>query len=219
MNKIYNENDLKQSKLIKDLKELPKIEAPENFEYNLMTRIQNKNFGESLNEKPMFNFVKFFAPSAIVVTIVLLFFIFLPTADQRNVPSNSTNSIENQAIADNSVAPFKKEENAKNSVQQTSPNAGTIAQPSMSSNQRPINQIDDSRSVKVDDYISGANSNKTDLERGNVVSGGNQPVGDNGFFISERPDKKTLDRYRARVDSVKKAQLKADSLKKAQKTH
>ena len=218
MNNIYNENEQKQSKLINDLKELPKIKAPENFEYNLMTKIQNKNFGESLNQKSQFNFVKFFAPSAIVVTIVLLFFIFLPSSNQRNVPSNSPRIIENQAIADNSVAPFKKEENANNS-NQASQNTISIPQLSHSSNERPLNQIDDSRSVKVDDYISGANSNQKGLERGNIVNGGSEPAGDNGFFISERPDKKTLDKYRARVDSVKKAQFKADSLKKVQKTH
>jgi hypothetical protein len=218
MNKIYNENEQKQSKLIKDLKELPKLKAPENFEYNLMTKIQNKNFGESLNQKPQFNFVKFFAPSAIVVTIVLLFFVFLPSSNQRNVPSNSPRIVENPVIADNSTAPLKNEENAKNS-KQAPQNTVSTPQSSQFSNERPLNQIDDSRSVKVDDFISGANSNQNNLERGNVVNGGSGPAGDNGFFISERPDKKTLDKYRARVDSVKKAQLKADSLKKAQKMH
>ena len=48
--KDYN-IDSKQSKLIEDLKSLPKIKAPENFEYNLMTRIQNQNFGDVKKER------------------------------------------------------------------------------------------------------------------------------------------------------------------------
>ena len=215
MSNIYNENEEKKSKLIKDLKELPKIKAPENFEYNLLTKIQNNNFGDLNTEKPQFNFVKFFAPSAVVVTIVLLFFIFLPSSNQRNVTPTTPHLIENQAVADNSVTPLKKENNIKNPVQNSLP---APLQRNFSPDRQP-GKIDGSRSVRVDDYISGANQNKSDLERGNMVSSGNEPVGDNGYFISEHPDKKTLEKYRARIDSVKKAQLRADSLKKAQKTH
>lgn len=217
MSNIYNENEEKESKLIKDLKELPKVKAPENFEYNLMTRIQNKNFGEPLTEKPKFNFIKFFAPSAVVVTVVLLFFLFLPSANQRNITPNAPHYIENPAVANNSIAPLKKEETLNNSAQ-ISRNKLLSPAPRSSYQERQVNPIDNSRSVRVDDYISGANQNKTDIERGNVVSSGNEPESNNGFFISERPDKNTLEKYRARIDSLKKAQLKADSLKKAQKT-
>ncbi|NMB83090.1 MAG: hypothetical protein GYA14_14855, partial [Ignavibacteria bacterium] len=65
---IYNDEEKQFSKLIKDLKELPKVEAPDNFEFQLMTRIQNKNFGENPLPREKFNLVKFFAPSAVVVT-------------------------------------------------------------------------------------------------------------------------------------------------------
>ena len=65
----------KQSKLIEDLKSLPKIKAPENFEYNLMTRIQNQNFGDVKKERMPFNLVKFLAPSAVVVTGLIIFFL------------------------------------------------------------------------------------------------------------------------------------------------
>ena len=82
MNNIYNTEDSKQTDLLKDLKALPKINAPENFEFNLMTRIQNKNFGLVEDEKPTFNFIKVFAPSAAVVTVIILFFVFYPQGDQ-----------------------------------------------------------------------------------------------------------------------------------------
>jgi len=36
-----------------------------------------------------------------------------------------------------------------------------------------------------------------------------------GFRIENKLDKKTIEKFRAELDSLKKAQLKADSLKKA----
>jgi hypothetical protein len=42
--KDQNNMDNGYEKLIKDLKKLPKVDAPDNFEYNLMTRIQNGQF-------------------------------------------------------------------------------------------------------------------------------------------------------------------------------
>ena len=62
MKTIYNEKQNKHSEMIKDLQNLPKIETPENFEYNLMTRIKNKNFGNVEKDKPVFNWVRFLAP-------------------------------------------------------------------------------------------------------------------------------------------------------------
>ena len=79
MKKIYNDEENKFSELLNDLKDLPKIKAPDNFEYNLMTRIQNKNFGTVEKERPQFNLVKFLAPSAVVVATIILIFIFLPS--------------------------------------------------------------------------------------------------------------------------------------------
>lgn len=225
MSKIYNENDYKN--LVKDLKELPKINAPENFEYNLMTRIQNKNFGSVQDETPKFNWLKFLAPSAVVVTAIILFFIFLPQANQTNNPLlTQPKNIDSQSIVDNSAKVteglVKKNLQQKEFYAQPNQDKAGNTQSMISSNNSAaprsgLMPLSSKKSVAVDDYISGQNSNQKDMLRGNIVNSGDQPSEFEGLLVPQKTDQKTVQKYRAQADSVKKAQAKADSLKKAQK--
>jgi len=212
MNKIYNNSETEQSKLVKDLKELPKIKAPDNFEFNLMTKIENRNFGKQKEERLQFNLLKFLAPSAVVIAAIILFFVFLPTTNQNNNPIQTPDS---KMIVDNSSSLTKEIADKKVSPStQSNSNVAAIQQNSKQVGQSPINNP---RAIRVDDYIANENANQKDMEHGNVVKSGNEPAQYDGFFVTEKPDKKTLEKIRAQLDSVKKAQLKADSLKKMQK--
>lgn len=228
MNKIYNDNDNKHSNLLKDLKNLPKVDAPDNFEFNLMTRIENKNFNLPEEVQPKFNLVKFLAPSAIVVTAVLLFFIFYPKGEQlNNIQPNQQQPLVSQSIADNTptantqfvekVSP-KKENPAVNQKQITTEDFQDQAlRDQARADNRPMPLQRNPNSVSVDRYISGDNFTRSDLTRGNVVNSGDQPLESDGFLFKQRMSQQTLKRYREVVDSLKKAQLRLDSLKKASK--
>jgi len=54
------------------------------------------------------------------------------------------------------------------------------------------------------------------MQRGNVVKSGDDPIVD-GFFVEKQTDKQFIEKYRAALDSLRKAQQKADSLRKALK--
>jgi hypothetical protein len=102
------EKDKEFQKLKSLLQELPKIEAPDNFEYNLMTRIQNKSFEiKSENKKNIFFWV--YTPAfALVASVVLVFFIFtdsdLDSEDPWNIQPKlrpelqSSNSLEDDKL-------------------------------------------------------------------------------------------------------------------------
>jgi hypothetical protein len=226
----YN-NESRHSKLIEDLKSLPKIQAPENFEYNLMTRIQNQNFGDVKRERMPFNLTKFLAPSAIVVTALILFFIFFsPSKRQNENPfmteplaiasdsqtalsdkdlslNNRTTSAESQTgIAETNIS----KQNKNNLDAKIQPNDVVVKK----QNRYPINS---NRSISLDDFISGDSQQKSSLEGGNVVSGGENSPEFDGFLVRQAPDKATAAKYRAYIDSVKKARLIADSIKNASK--
>jgi hypothetical protein len=224
---IYNDEEKKYSKLIEDLKELPEVKAPDNFEFLLMTRIQNKNFENEKALKEPFNFIKFFAPSAVVVSIIILFFIFLPgndtqyenplmsdpsqIASQIDHKNNSDGDVNNQKVSERNNITESKEPLSSRSYNVTvNPNDAVIKQ----SEKYPIFR---NRSVALDDYISGESSKRNSLQRGNVVKSGDDASEFDGFFIREEPDQKTIEKYRLMLDSVKRAQAKADSLKRAKK--
>ncbi len=221
MKKIYNDEENKFSKMLKDLKDLPNIKAPDNFEYNLLTRIQNKNFGTVEKREPQFNWIKFLAPSAVAVSVIILFFIFLPSSQENNNQLLQQTKLQDNQSAVNNSPSAKNELNNQQSVPSNTriqPNSSSL----LGSNNQTVkpstrSPLYDSRSIKLDDYISGANKNRSNTNRGNIVNNGEESSQYDGFVVSEKPDKKTLERYRAVVDSIKKAQLKADSLKKVQK--
>ncbi|MEK6553237.1 MAG: hypothetical protein AABZ54_07300 [Bacteroidota bacterium] len=221
MKKIYNDEENKFSELLNDLKDLPKIKAPDNFEYNLMTRIQNKNFGMVEKERPQFNWVKFLAPSAVVVATIILIFIFLPSSQETNNQLlQQTKLPDNQSAVNNSLSAkneLKNQQSIPSSTKLQSNSSVLLGSNDQTTKPSVRSPLYDSRSIKLDDYISGSNKNQSNTNRGNIVNNGEEPSQYDGFIVSEKPDKKTLERYRAVVDSIKKAQLKVDSLKKIQK--
>lgn len=224
MNKIYNENESSRSKLIEDLKKLPKVNAPDNFEFNLMTRIQNKTFQTTDEKISGFSLAKFLAPSAVVVAVVLLFFIFYPQKEQINnirmsqertiippVVQPENHQIQAKDLAINKQIPKssnKQTEERNQSVQEQ-------PEPQLFRANRSDLLQNNQNAISLDEYISGDNSNQRNLQRGSVVTSENQLPEFDGFFIKQKTDPQTLKRYREVVDSMKKAQLKLDSLKKA----
>ncbi|MCX7875205.1 MAG: hypothetical protein N2321_03440 [Melioribacteraceae bacterium] len=219
MNNFYNE-EKKYSKLVNDLKNLPHIKAPENFEFNLMTRIENKNFGDSkIPKTTSFNIFKFLAPSAIVLTAFILFFIFYPSKNeiQNQIEQNQTVADTQTLIVQNNdkiekLIPNKVERKSttKKSVPSNSQNA--IVENKTSKLQELFNQ----KAVSVDEYLSGTTVSKRTIQRSNIVKSGDEPIVD-GFLIEKQTDKQTIEKYRAALDSLRKAQEKADSIKKSQK--
>ena len=75
--KVQNINGEEQYKdIIKSLKELPKIKAPDNFELKLMTRIHNKNFNIERDKSFNFTIWGFLKPAmAVSLTAVVIFFV------------------------------------------------------------------------------------------------------------------------------------------------
>jgi hypothetical protein len=217
MNKSYNNNE--QLDMLNDLKNLPKIKTPDNFEYNLMTKIQNKNFGLTIDNEYHFNWVKFFAPSALIISLVLVFFIFfshqnreiksegtiakrIETQPLVNIPTISNKKLTDQTIADNHRTVKSEEVDLQNSKPENS---------SLESQEN--NPITNRKPIVLDEYISGHNKQKDDLTQGNVIREGGESANLSGLIESKKLDRKTLKIYRALVDSIKRA----DSLKKALK--
>ena len=232
--KIKNYSDeSNHKKLMEDLKSLPKIKAPENFEYNLMTRIQNQNFGELKKERVPFNIIKFLAPSAVVVTAFILFFLFYsPSQQQIDNPfmidppaivsdSQGTITSTNKDLAFNNQTSASESQTRTVEPQINKQGEGNLDVKPQTNDAVVKRQgkypINSRRSVALDDFISGDSQQKSTMERGNIVNNGEQAPDFDGFYIRQKPDKATITKYRSLIDSVKKAQMKADSIKKARK--
>lgn len=85
---LNNEDDIKYSKLIKDLKQLKKVNAPEYFEANLMRKINSQDYKE---KQPLSFWEKILIPSRFVpsasmavAAVILLFFVNTGSDDLQN---------------------------------------------------------------------------------------------------------------------------------------
>ncbi len=89
--KIFDENAV--SELLRNLR---KEKAPENFEYHLMVRIQNKNFGSAVKEEKSSLFW-IFLPSASIVAAAVVVLIFLFNGIGNDMPISQPKVIKNKS--------------------------------------------------------------------------------------------------------------------------
>lgn len=68
---FYDDNNFKN--LLNDLKNLPKVDAPSDFEFKLFAKIKNESFGQEKSDFSLFGFLK---PAFSIVVILLVFFVF-----------------------------------------------------------------------------------------------------------------------------------------------
>ncbi len=86
MNEEKFTDDNQYSELKKLLNEIPKVNAPDNFEFNLMTKIQNKNF-EVKSEKKKTIFSWALTPAlGFAASVFLILFLFTGNEDLDNNP-------------------------------------------------------------------------------------------------------------------------------------
>ncbi|MGK9370039.1 hypothetical protein ACSSWA_14170 [Melioribacter sp. Ez-97] len=201
----YNDDEQKYSKLIEDLKRLPRVNTDDNFEYVLMTRIRNGNFGNaSESERIQFGLIRFLAPTAVVATVIVLFVLFLPGEQNYEDPLMSEPQVIISELDHQSVSSPQETEPPVEKKIQTEENsfADKIEEPQGNVRNYPILP---GRSVELDDYIAGKNYKRSNLLQGSVVKAGENVPEFDGFFVRQNPDPEMIRKYRKMIDSLKRA--------------
>jgi hypothetical protein len=157
-----------------------------------------------------------------MATAIILFFVFLPSNNNDENPLLSDpKPIQNQLLSGNSSDSIEKlSEKVEVALPSMAKKEFTI-KPEIQPQIQPNNQsraLQNSRSIALDEFISGKSSLKeSSSKRASVVSSGDAAEEFDGFFVREPLDAQTLKKYRDALDSIKNAEIKKDSLKKAGK--
>ena len=219
---LYN-NKSNYENVSKILGELPKIGAPDNFEYNLMTKIQNKNFGDEGNttsQKSKFSWI--FAPASVVaVSIVIMFFVFdfqkvepenllmsepqkrnELTAGLTNTDVESKKIVESSADLDDSELvmtskPLAAKEKNEDSALADNAVGGSLA---FNSEKRVILPFNANDAIDLDSYISDGRNSASMNSRGLTVGSGGAEPGFEGFMIQINDAQ--LNELKAKMDSL-----------------
>ncbi len=214
---LYNSKDENYKHVVNLLKELPKVKAEDNFEYNLRVKIQNKNFGLKTEENVRFSLWKILVPTTSLVAASLLGFLFLLNNSNDNtenpfqlVPKLRTEAMgnllissDNAEISDSDVIIKKENEN----ISELNSLKGSENKIDYVSNDQAIKKVDfpfkDYKSTNLDEAI-GQNRNlpQSDI-RATLVGRKNSNLYFDGFYIREEVDKKNVEAMKARLDSLK----------------
>lgn len=211
----YNFNDDEYQHVIKLLNDLPKVNASENFQYNLNVKIENKQF--ELNTKEYHPILpwKIVVPASSAVAMVVLFFTFFVESDNLENPfhiqpklrneitsnifeaNKSSDKLGNSKISENDV--ILKDDIKSNEVHSL-PN-------SVISEENIIAEFpfDASKSTDLDNIIADDESKTNISQRANLVGRSNNNSSFNGFFIREEINKEEFEALKARNDSLIKA--------------
>ncbi len=198
--KSYNSDEEKYSNLINLLQSLPQEKAPDNFEFNLFTKIRNGNF--SLNTKKELKFeipAWVYAPFAALVLSAVVFFVVV---DVENFNLQQPLSSERMV---NTVKVTHKESNPKiKAVLVPNPRYRVV----INQNDAVVKEkvpipISPEKSVYLDSYLTGekATANKGNLNR--LVSEKANFFRFDGFMPVVN-DFQSINQLRARIDSIRK---------------
>ena len=219
-NHIVDEKEFEKLQTL--LKELPKIEASDNFEYNLMTRIQNKNFDIKSEKKKSLLFWVSTPTFALVASVILVFFVFTdsdidtedtwnsqpklrPELQSSQISNSNTKQIEEPEIISKQSASKRKISSKVNpSVQMQKP---TNEKKDVAANQKsqPVYPFDKNESVDLDQLLEDESPTLNNGAAKAQLAGESEASKSqfSGFFIRQVEAEARKESLRVREDSLK----------------
>lgn len=206
----YDINEEKYSHVISLLKNLPKKEAPSNFEYNLKVRIENKNFKSKFDEEKAYRIPwRIVIPSfGTVAVIALIFFSSLFNQDPIENPFQMKPQLRSN-YSSNSFDGYVK--NAFGVSKKINENDVIIKleQPKMAKNDElstkseiniPQYLLNEGRSTDLDKVINPHGVSRLS-HRAALTRSSNSRF--SGFYMYHEIDRAEFERLKARNDSIR----------------
>lgn len=218
-NNFYNNEESEFKETIDSLKSLPKIKADDNFEYNLMVKINNENF-ELKTEKAKKSVLWKVLPAPAVVAAAILAFFLMPeeTVDTGNSllqfsPIQVIDSAKQAQLSAQSSALAIKDKAVDETVQnkevksEALSNEEKVFRMNVQENDVAVKEkmnipFDPRKEVDIDNYIDGKEANTTAGSPANLVSGGDKVTRFEGFIIKNQNEKDSLSKMDSKKDSL-----------------
>jgi hypothetical protein len=210
MNEEKFTDDNEFSELKKLLKEIPKVKAPDNFEFNLMTKIQNQNF-EVKSEKKKSIFSWALTPAiAFAVSVFLVLFLFTNEDDLLDNPWNSTpRLIENNIAEVNSDQPktsAKKKSSSPKANKSISNKVSSNNLVAETNNQKDF-PFEKGTSVNLDEGLQIDSNPNSNTGSARLAGSSNSNTSRfNGFFLREVEKYQKEDSLDSRKDSTSQSE-------------
>ncbi len=211
MGSLNNNLDL----LLNDLKNLPRIQAPDNFEFNLHTKIQNGSFevNSETAQKRSFFWVTIPAFSLVLSAVVLFFIVDVNPAEQEDLlmshPEPIISSINQESSINSTVSQQEKStETTQIDLPSNSPGYRMVLKQNDVVVKERINYpFDLTQSVDLDRHLGVSDEgNEPTSNPIRTVGAGTDNTGFSGFFVRVPMTLDERKALKARLDSIKQIQ-------------
>ncbi len=217
MGKLYNNDENEFSDLVKTLQDLPRLKAPDNFEYNLLTKIKNKSFETAVSPKrKVFAGWKLIPATALVFSVVILFFVLIgDNVETENPfledprPRENVIPVANDATIAGQLN--EQEQNKSENAQSADYEKELSAQPenSLVNAGDKVYPFSKNNNVEIDKFLNGEKLPRSEVRSPVLV--GNSKF--NGFWIRDRSNRREVQEMKAKFDSVMKSTKNVDTKK------
>ena len=203
---FYNDNENEFSEVIDLLKKLPKIKAPDNFEFNLSTRIQNGNFNLPQENAASKWLTWGLGPiTAVALSAIVFFFVISNSGFQKENLLMQNPELRQSANVDNNPgirSNFKMLNKEDEFSQSFSDKLRAILGPNdvvVKKTQFPFSHTN---SIDLDAYINGNKGTAQSNSNIKTVSSGPASINFNGFGILVKTSPEQLAAMREKMDSL-----------------
>lgn len=198
--KDHKNMDNGYEKLVKDLKNLPKVDAPDDFDYKLMVKIRNGQFETQKTKDENSRLWRFIPATAVALSALIIFFVVQETSVD-NVNPYMDGVEQPLEVADNNSESI----NLRAPATSQNDDSYLVVQPNdvikKENNNQPKPRL---QGVDVDNLISGSVKSNIGNRNQHTVGLGNKSF--NGFLVDK--DRKEIAKLRARLDSLKAEEKK-----------
>lgn len=216
---FYKEDEEQFKDVIEELKSLPRAKTPSDFEFNLMTKIHNKNFKLKTEAKEKYTLYGFLKPAlSVSVAAVILFFMFSDYSPDVSDPLIAEPELRQEIVQTPDSAPDKKEyivtepksvADANDDAQkpETTQPTSKVEGYKVVLNENDViskEKIDfpfEDKSIDLDATMRNTTGNPP--SRGVLAGTGSNRFNFEGFYTRTLPDQKKLDSLRKLMDSLR----------------
>lgn len=210
---------------IKLLKGLDRVNAPDDFEFKLMVKINNQEFGDLEKEPKKLRLAWALPPAAALgLTTIVLFFMLSEQAVDFDNPLLAPPTLRSEFQA-GYVAPSGPVEYDATETEESKEVGRNLAanmdgtkfsSPSQPDVQLVVQSNDviveerielpfsTANSVNLDSRLAGNDPAKSSNSNANLVRGGSPVFDFNGFSVRERVSKEEFEAYKSKMDSLRK---------------
>jgi len=198
--KFTDDNEFKELKKL--LKDLPKVNAPDNFEFNLMTKIQNKSFEVKSEKKKGWLTWSLTPAFAFAMSVFLIFFVFTGEEESEDNPWNTLPRLMEESVTEAETPSidkdqFEKKVTKKEIVKTSKPN--NLATSKIVKEDYPFKE---KSSINFDEYLQSDAPPSSDVGPRLATSQKSKESPFDGFFLRQRRDAQERDSIRKEKDSL-----------------